>query len=489
MLTEPFPHQRTALQRAAGEQAFALFMEQGTGKSWCTFAFSEQVNAQALVVVAPAGLHRNWIEREAPKHFTQNEGECLLWESGKYSTYKWQRKFDAWRAYAMTGPKPALIAFNVEAFSQPQGPAARCLKEILRTLRCVLAVDESDSIASPSAARTRTLMRLAPLAQWRLILTGTPVDESPFNAYAQFKFLNRAFLGHDNFASFKAHYAEFVQRTLRPSADGTQRSYPDLVRYRNLDELKERIDKHSFSILKKDCLNIPEKLYARRPVELTADTRKLYESARTRIITELRNDGRLTVAHALTRLLRLQQITGGHVADTLGEKLVTLPRNPKLFALKEMCAALPHTSKALIFHRFTEEARASAAALNELNKGIALTHVGEQSEQLRAQSVDMFQNGPGRFLCATIASAGRGLTLTAADHVIYFSCDFSLRNRRQSEDRAHRIGQNKNVLYTDLVASNTIDERILATLEEKRELADLFMGGTAADIANWLEGQ
>lgn len=499
MLTPPFhAQQATALRVDALRATFALFMEQGTGKTWVGLAVAERLFAlgeiEVLMVVALNGVHSNWIDREIPAHLSPPY-KTLTWEAGCDRKKWWQQELALWEqpmlpATGLCGLR--IVAFNVEAFSQSHGAAAELAQRLLEQYKCLMIVDESDTIASPSAQRTKTLWRLGKRAFFRRIFTGTPLDESPLDAYSQFKFLDLGLLGFQNYAAFKAHFGEWVER--RNAHTG--HSYPVMTRYRNLDQLKSLIDANSYTVRKKDCLDLPEKVYQVRPVVLPEPHMKLYRAAVKELVLELET-GRLTLAHALTRTVRLAQIAGGFEPHDDGTLLPIAAHNPKVESLLSYLRDLPKDVKVIVWCRFVAECEAVVTALGDWaahqydDLPYAVSYWGEIPDKQREDAIDLFQNGfsNARYFVGTPSSGGRGITLTAATQVIYFSNDFSLRDRSQSEDRAHRIGQRNAVTYTDLVARGTIDEKILKVLQEKRTLRDLFADDDPRALIKWLEAQ
>jgi SNF2 family DNA or RNA helicase len=194
-------------------------------------------------------------------------------------------------------------------------------------------------------------------------------------------------------------------------------------------------------------------------------------------------EGRVTLAHAFTRLTRLAQILGGFVQLDSTERVQSVPGpNPKIDSLLQFIEELDSSKKVIIWARFTAELLAIEDALGAHN---CVMYHGSVDDAERHAGVDRFQErAECRFFVGN-AQAGRfGLTLTAASHVVYFSNNFSAETRWQSEDRAHRIGQTESVLYTDLIVPNTIDEKILGVLRARKSLADVFKD--SRDLARWL---
>ena len=238
-----------------------------------------------------------------------------------------------------------------------------------------------------------------------------------------------------------------------------------IVSYNNIDELTQAIEGHSFRVLKKDCLDLPEKIYQRHPVELSKKQRKLYDQLLKNFVTELEGE-HLSAPEAITRLLRLQQIICGWFPTEDGGTEID-EKNTRLSALIDL---LPDIQcKVIIWARFKRDIKAIGAALGKK----AVSYYGEVSNDDREVAVDRFQNDPNvRYFIGQPQSGGIGLTLTAAECAIYYSNSFDLETRMQSEDRCHRIGTKNNVTYIDFESPKTIDTKIINALREKKNLAD-----------------
>lgn len=271
--------------------------------------------------------------------------------------------------------------------------------------------------------------------------------------------------------------------------------------YCNLDELQILIAPHSYRVTKSDCLDLPEKLYSKRYVELSPTQRTLYNSLKKDIVAEF-NGKVMSAPLALTKLLRLQQIVGGYfvpdqdmLIDPDGEFITTaglnkpIPEpidkvNPRVESLIEL---LEETNgKVIIWARFRSEILAICSAIaRTFGTKSAVEYHGGVDNKDRSDNIQRFQTQDDcRFFIGHVQAGGKGLTLHAATTVVYYSNDFSLENRLQSEDRAHRIGQKNNVTYIDFVASKTLDEKIVNTLREKKNVADLITGDTSLD--SWI---
>jgi len=473
MKTKPYEHQLTALDLMKGQRNFALFMEQGTGKTKVIIDDAARLllksSIDALVVIAPNGVHRNWIDELATHCPIPHAALAYTSGMGKLAQSNWQKLLDMRENQTL-----AAFLFNYEATPTKKGQDA--LHAILSTRRCLLVLDESSRIKTPGAKRTKTLLRLAPLAAGRRILTGTPVAQSPLDIWAQ-----AMFLGVPNwqtsFYAFRSKYAVTKKEYNRK----TNKEFTTVVGYRNMDLLKDAIKLWSYRVLKADCLDLPEKVYQKLPVGLGPKQKQAYNLLSNKLRIELENGDTITAQLALTKLLRLQQVIGGFVGTDDGE--VYLVEDNK--RVKSMLDYLQDVQgSVIIWARFRAELAAISEALKEEYgpESVVEYHGGVEKDD-RYDAIQRFQSKEARFFVGNPHSAGIGLTLTAASTVIYYSNDFSLESRLQSEDRAHRIGQRNVVVYVDIVALNTVDEKITSALKNKLNLASELTGD---ELKTWL---
>jgi SNF2 family DNA or RNA helicase len=240
--------------------------------------------------------------------------------------------------------------------------------------------------------------------------------------------------------------------------------------FRNLERLRALMSPHTYRVLKKECLDLPEKIYNTHYFELSPSQQKLYDKVKEES-RYTKEDGEIDLYSALTLINKLRQITSGFIiADNAP---VTLPEaQPRLEALAQLVASTE--GQIIIWASFVEEIAQIAQALSDQT---IVQYYGAISDADRELAVDKFQRGEARIFLANPAVGGTGLTLTAADAVIYYSNSYNLGQRLQSEDRAHRIGTRHNVVYTDLVATGTIDERIASALQTKNLVASYVLDG------------
>jgi len=254
-------------------------------------------------------------------------------------------------------------------------------------------------------------------------------------------------------------------------------AFQQIVGFKNLDELTKKIDMFSYRVLKKDCLDLPDKIYTVRYVGLTKEQRDMYNQIREYAMVMLENGEMSTAPAVITQMLRLQQIMSGHLKTDEGDMLY-FP-SQRMEALKEIIEE--HDGKAIIWSRFRYDIQQITDMLNkEFGEGCAAAYFGDTSDNERNEIVQNFQQSKQlRFFVGNPATAGYGLTLTEANLVVYYANDFNLETRIQSEDRAHRIGQKNNVTYIDLITEGTIDEKIVQSLRDKIDIGAKVLGEEA----------
>ena len=473
--TKPYDHQIKALEKSWAQDTYALFMEMGTGKSKVLVdniaMLYDRGAIRGALVVAPKGVYKNWNDIEFPVHLPDHVDHTkVLWEPSV--TKKKQMELDT--LFDDKGDLKILI-MNVEAFSTKKGlDFAHSFLNIFLG-RALIGVDESTTIKNPTAKRTKNILKLADLAKYRRILTGSPVTKSPLDLYSQCEFLDPYHLGHQSYYSFRARYANMIDRNFGG------RRVQIVGSYRRLPELTEKLDKFSYRVLKEECLDLPPKVFTKRLVELTDEQKKVYAQMKRMAIAEL--DGKvMSTVNVMTQLMRLHQVTCGHFkAD---DQTVRPVKNNRITALLEL---LEETEgKVIIWANYREDIKNIVAELKKAyGEASTVEYHGGVDSTLRQENIALFQqkNSPTRYFVGNAQTGGYGITLTAANTVVYYSNSYDLEKRLQSEDRAHRIGQTGSVTYVDFIAENTIDEKIVKALRKKINLANEIMG---EDISEWI---
>ena len=467
--TKPYAHQEVALEDSWSKKFYALLMEMGTGKTKVAIdtmaMLYEADQLKSVLIIAPKGVYDNWSRGEIPLHLPERiPRKICRWIPAK--TKKFEEELTSFIVDKDRGLK--IFVMNVEAFSSSRGTNA-AIAFLYQNPDNMIIVDESTTIKNRKAARTKNIMALQSRSKYRRILTGSPVTKSPMDLFSQCAFLEEKALGFNSYYAFQARYANVQRRNMG------HRSFQQIVGYRRLDELSEKLDKFSNRVLKSDCLDLPEKVYTKREVSLTAEQVTLYVQMKKLALAQLASGELATTASVLTQIMRLQQICCGHLMTDEGElELIKSNRLNELMSLIEEVQG-----KAIIWATYTHDIQAIAEALSaEFGPDTVATYYGATEQDERQTIVNDFQDrdNPLRFFVGQPKTGGFGITLTEANTVIYFSNSYDLEIRLQSEDRAHRIGQENKVTYVDLVSPGTIDEKILQALREKIDIAGQVLG-------------
>ena len=477
--TKPYGHQKTVFDDSWAEDYYALFMEMGTGKSKVAIdtmgALFESKQINTALVIAPKGVYDNWHQKEIPIHLPERiERRMVRWQPNFTKKFTEEIKRLAVRE---EGDEDVLhiLVMNVEALSTKKG-AASALRYLEINPDNMVIVDESTTIKNRTAQRTKNVIDLGRAAKYRRILTGSPITKSPMDLFSQCAFLSGKALGFSNYYAFQSRYAVLQRRTMG------HRSFQKLVGYRRLDELSEKLETFSARILKRDCLDLPDKIYMTRTVELSDEQVSVYNQMKELALAQVQSGELATTASILTQLMRLQQIVCGHLRTDDGE--IRELKNSRLSALMEILEEVQ--GKAIIWATWTHDIQAIAAALRDrFGEESVATYYGETPQEDRQEIVNRFQQEDSdlRFFVGQPKTGGYGITLTAADTMVYYSNSYDLEVRLQSEDRAHRIGQTKSVTYIDLVSPNTSDQKILEALRSKINIASTVLN---EDFGDWL---
>ena len=469
----PYEHQLIALRKGWNLDEFAYFMDMGTGKSKVLIdnfsVLYDKGHIGGVLIIAPKGVYRNWSSNEIPTHMPEHVlADICIWQPNHT-----QKFLTTWKKLFEDNYNLKIFLMNIEAFSTRKG--VEVAEKFLLAHTVLMAIDESTTIKSKNAKRTKSIVKLGKMAKYRRIMTGSPITKSPMDLYTQCQILNPELLGHKSFYSFQYEYAIIKRRNL-----GSY-SFNQIVGYKNLKELNGLLDNFSYRVRKQDCLDLPDKVYTKRVVELTPEQAKMYSDLK-KIALGICEEGTVTPTTILTQLLRLQQVCSGHVK--LDDGTIKTFSSAKIKELEAVVEEID--GKAIIWANFTHDIESIVELLTKMyGEDSVVSYYGATSTDQRDYAMSSFQNpdSPVRFFVGQPRTGGYGLTLTQASTVIYYSNSYDLEVRLQSEDRAHRIGQVNKVTYIDIIAEKTVDEKVLQALRSKIDIASVVL---QENVTDWI---
>jgi len=469
---KPYKHQLTALEKSWNKETYAYFMEMGTGKTKVLIdnmsMLYDKGKIDGALIIAPKGVVKTWYEQELPTHLVNHiENVTVLWQPNITKTQ--QEKLES--LFEIETSLHILI-MNVEAFSTEKG--VKFASKFLNSHKTLMAIDESTTIKTPTAKRTKSIIDLGKYAKYKRIMTGSPVTKNPLDLYTQCEFLDPYLLDFTSYYAFRNRYAEMKTMHLRG------RSIQVVDEFKNLAELSETLQNFSYRVLKEDCLDLPPKNWIKRHIQLSKEQQKVYDQMKKTALATL--NGKVTsTMTVITQLMRLQQITCGHfVADDGSTQEIKSNR------IIELMNVLDETEgKAIIWGHWQKDIKNIVREIEKVyGPGSVVSYYGLTPQEERQDNIRQFQDDPKcRFMVGTPSTGGYGITLTAANTVIYYSNGYDLEKRLQSEDRAHRIGQKKNVTYIDIIAEDTVDEKIQESLRKKINIASEVLG---EELRDWI---
>jgi SNF2 family DNA or RNA helicase len=469
---KPYKHQLTALEKSWNKETYAYFMEMGTGKTKVLIdnmsMLYDKGKIDGALIVAPKGVVKTWYEHELPTHLPNHiENVTVLWQSNitKTQQEKLETLFEIETALH-------ILVMNVEALSTEKG--VKFASKFLNSHKVLMAIDESTTIKTPTAKRTKNIIGMGKYAKYKRIMTGSPVTKNPLDLYSQCEFLDPYLLDFTSYYAFRNRYAEMKTMHLRG------RSIQVVDEFKNLGELSETLQNFSYRVLKEDCLDLPPKNWTKRYIQLSKEQQKVYDQMKKAAIAVL--NGKVTsTMTVITQLMRLQQITCGHfVADDGSTQEI---KNNRITELMDVLDEIE--GKAIIWGHWQKDIQNIVDEIEkEYGPGSVVDYYGLTPQEDRQDNIRKFQSDPKcRFMVGTPSTGGYGITLTAANTVIYYSNGYDLEKRLQSEDRAHRIGQKKNVTYIDIIAEKTVDEKIVKSLRDKINIASEVLG---EELRDWI---
>ena len=474
----PREHQRRALLMSWNRAAFALLMEQRTGKTKVIIDNAAYLwklgKLHTLIIITINGVHRNWIDNEIPEDLPDwCHRETFFMRPGHNG-----RQQRAWMRMMNLTLGLRIASFNIESLSR-EGKARDLLEEVIGDgTKVMVAIDESsDCIKTWDSARTTHVIKATKKVEYKRILTGTQVPEGrPDELFPQYTFLDPDILRFDVITPFRARYCKYVQMEVT-AGNKIDVMVPGC---KNVEELQGKIEGHSYRVRRKDCMDLPDKIYKRWPIELSKDQRRIYDELRKEYTTEFKGKT-LSAGMAMTRAIRLQQIVCGWfpmdrddlIAGETWDRIIPIDKvNPRLLALDDILRT--HPGPTIIWANFRPDLE---MIQKHLGKRAVSYHGGIKADQ-KAKNYRAFQHTDEfDYFIGNPSSAGRGLTMTRATVMVYYSNSFRLSNRLQSEDRGEgNINKRDSTLIIDLEAVRTVDQKTIKALRLKKDMADLING-------------
>lgn len=510
-------HQDQDLDNSALLPNAAIHWEPRCGKSRLAVETAARLRGErkidAVVVLAPAGIHLDWAEEHIPSYYGPWAGApedqpyaVLAWQASKAGTKKYQAALEHLRTFK------GLIFFtaNIESL-QPRSRLMKYLPQLLKIRTVLLVVDESHQIKNPKANRTKQLIPLADKCRYTRCLTGTPAVQGPFDLWAQYRLLSPRILG-PRFTSFKARYAEFKKnrpvlcddcgtldryriiygkkRIIQCLACGSRSPvnrplFDELVSYRNLEELRARIQPHTFVRRKADCFDLPDRIETVRRFEMPDAHARVYQDLVNEARAILASGQTISASIALKKLLRLQQAARGHTMTDDGEALELGGPYPAAMAAADLVQENGYTGgKSIVWARFKADLDRIEEQLRDQAPEIEIYRCDgsvpqEERPDLRARFKET--ENPAAWI-GTTSTGGIGVDLGSANLMIFYSHGFSLGERLQALERNYGSSQKaQRVDVVDLVAAGSVDRRALEILKKKAALADMVAADAPTD--------
>jgi SNF2 family DNA or RNA helicase len=453
MLTGLYEHQRAAIDKIGRFRIGGLFMEMGTGKTRVTIEMAVRRREAGKITrclwFCPVST-KETIKREIYKHVGE---EAYVFNSQTTDT---------------TPINQFWVIIGIESMSSSDRVRMAALALAKRDTMAV--VDESSFIKHHSSERSEWITRVGEACHYRLILTGTPISQGIVDLYSQMRFLSPRILGYPTFKHFACRHIIYDEERIGC-----------VKRYIDTDKITARITPLVYSVRKDDCIDLPKKIYKRAYFQMSYEQAEYYDKTKRDILSGLTLiedeagswDERLEKKFIIYELFNaLQQIICGFHNETQPDGTREFRRlpNPRLSTLLDLVLGIPKDRKIIIWAKYIHD-------IDEIVKSLGSENCSELSGRLseaeRTAGIDQWRTSK-RFLVATQDTGGFGITLNEASYVIFYSNQFKYSSRIQAEDRSHRIGQDKTVVYIDLVCEKSIDEVIQEAISRKADAAALF---------------
>jgi hypothetical protein len=467
--TKPYGFQHKIWEETKDRRYYGFFYEMGMGKTKLVLDTAAWLHAKGeisgMLVLAPSGIHDNWVSREVPTHLGAPH-VALLWDATRSRSARWGKRYNRLCAPDADDVRLKIFSLNIEAIRTPRGfEAAKKFAESCNG-DVLIVCDESTCIKNPKAAQTKAALRLRKYCKYARILTGTPITQGPLDLWSQTRFLSTEAIPFPSYTAFKNMFSIQTVQVMG------NRRFLKIVGYQNMDYLKGLLKPFTDRKTKSECLDLPEKIYTQYSFPLSAEQRKMYDSMRDQCIVVLEQqaeEGIISATNVLTQMTKLAQIASGFIKD---EDEIHELETIKTEGLRTLVETAGDDKKWIIWCPFLQNIWHVTGFLASLYAPESVvSYYGETTASERHRNIQRFQNDDTCRFFVSNRTGSEGITLTAAHNVVYWGNTFRLDTRLQSEDRCHRIGQHQPVTYVDLVARGTIDEYILKALRAKQSIA------------------
>jgi SNF2 family DNA or RNA helicase len=433
--TDLLAHQIPAVEKIMPRRVGALFMDMGTGKTRCAIELvaRRQQRTSRVIWFCPVSLKLT-IATEIEKHTSGESVHIFNGETGQ-------------------GDLPNVFWYIVGIESMSSSDRVVLAVHELIDQDAFVIVDESSYIKGHASKRSMRIGELSSMARYRLLLTGTPITQGVVDLYAQMRFLSPDILGYNSFYSFANNHLEYSEK------------YPGMiVRGLHVGQLTDKLTPFIYQVTKDECMDLPEKLYDQVYFGLSDEQHVAYQEAKEEILNGIMEEIPDYIIFQL--FTALQQIVSGFW-NRNGKEFIRL-LHKRIDTLQTVIAGIPENEKVIIWSKYVESVQQIAKTLPD-----CALYYGGLSEKKRDEQLQLFR-GSARFLVATQASGGHGLTLNEAHYHIFYENEFKYSHRVQAEDRSHRIGQTKHVTYIDIVSNSGIDRRIQNAIAKKEDVVKAF---------------
>ncbi len=452
---DPWDHQVKAFALSKNSEAFGLFMEMGTGKTRviidnAAYLYEKGMIDMCLVIAYPSEVPAQWIDEALPTHMPSRI---------KYKT--WVRRPNKKIPEDIFKPCKELkfYALNVEQMQVKSGK--ELVEKLLRSVpgkRILLVFDESSTLKAGATARSKFAHEMAPLANYRRILTGTPIGQGIEDLYSQFLLLDREIIGASSFTGFRNRYCRMGGFENRK-----------IVAYRNVNEIMERTGSYTFRVRTAEALDLPRKNFIDVPIEMTPEQLKLYAQMKKHYFVQLENKEIVKGSMALSRMLRLQQIVCGHLPIIKNEKTVgwTPIKNNRLSRVKHILSGVD--GKTIIASRFS----ADIEQIVEMLGPECVEYSGRVNQSRKEEAKYLFnEDSQVKYLVGQTQAISHGLDLQVANNMILYARDYSFERWKQIIARIHRGGQTKVCNYFTFITPKSIDMMIGNVLKNKHDFQE-----------------